>query len=54
MMNAYREPFTDPAGQEPALRWPNELPLAGEPVRNVKVIDESGQWLKTSDTLKLM
>jgi haloalkane dehalogenase len=29
-MNAYREPFLDPADRKPVWRWPNELPIAGE------------------------
>ncbi len=53
-MHAYREPFIDPASREPVFMWPNELPIAGEPARNVKVIDEIGQWLKTSGTPKLL
>ena len=30
-MNAYRAPFLDPAHRKPLWRWPNELPIAGEP-----------------------
>lgn len=53
-MNAYREPFRDPVSRKVVLMWPNELPIAGEPARNVKVIEEIGQWLTTSKTPKLL
>lgn len=53
-LNAYREPFTNPASRKVVLMWPNELPIAGEPARNVKVIEEIGQWLTTSKTPKLL
>jgi len=53
-MNAYRAPFTDPVSRKPVFMWPNELPIAGEPARNVKVIEEIGLWLTTSETPKLL
>lgn len=53
-MNAYREPFRTPASRKPVFQWPNELPIAGEPARNVQVIEDIGQWLSTSKTPKLL
>ena len=53
-LNAYREPFADPADREPILVWPNELPIAGEPARNVEAIEQIGDWLTTSDMPKLL
>lgn len=52
--DAYREPFLDPSSRKPILVWPNELPIAGEPARNVKVVLKVDEWLKTSKTPKLL
>ena len=53
-MNAYREPFTDPATRKPVWRWPNELPIAGEPADVAAVITEYNQKLQQSDLPKLL
>ncbi len=53
-MDAYRAPFLDPADREPIFMWPNEIPIAGEPARNVAVVEAIGQWLSTSDQPKLV
>lgn len=51
---AYREPFTDPDTRYPIYMWPNELPIGGEPRRNVGVVEAVGEWLRESDTPKLL
>jgi haloalkane dehalogenase len=53
-IEAYREPFLDPARRESILAWPRELPIAGEPARNVEVIGRIGDWLRRSDLPKLL
>ena len=53
-MDAYRAPFLDAADREPIFVWPNEIPIAGEPARNVAVVEAIGQWLSTSDQPKLV
>ncbi len=53
-MAAYRAPFLDPAHRQPILVWPNELPIAGEPARNLAVVEEIGQWLMTAEQPKLL
>ena len=53
-VNAYREPFKVPASRFPIYVWPNELPIAGEPARNVLVVNAVGDWLKTSKIPKLL
>lgn len=53
-VDAYREPFLDPASRFPIYVWPNELPIAGEPARNVTVVNAIGAWLKTSKIPKLL
>jgi haloalkane dehalogenase len=30
-LDAYRAPFLDPASRTPMLRWPQEIPIAGDP-----------------------
>lgn len=52
--DAYREPFLDPASRLPIFVWPNELPIGGEPARNVQAVLEVATWLKTSDVPKLL
>jgi len=53
-MDAYRAPFLEPSDREPIYVWPNEIPIAGEPARNVAVVEAIGQWLATSDQPKLV
>ncbi len=52
--DAYRAPFVDPATRFPIYVWPNELPIAGKPARNVALVQAIGEWLKTSPTPKLL
>lgn len=53
-MAAYREPFPDAESRFPIYVWPNELPIGGEPARNVAVVEAVGDWLKSSATPKLL
>lgn len=53
-MAAYRAPFLEPASRLPIYRWPNELPIAGEPARNADMIAAIGTWLQSSDLPKLL
>lgn len=53
-MDTYRAPFLDEATRTPLLMWPNELPIAGEPARNVDVFEANNAWLTTSETPKLL
>ena len=53
-MDAYRAPFLEPASRKPLLVWPNEVPIGGEPERNVSVIETIGDWLKTAEHPKLL
>jgi len=52
-MDAYREPFRDPASREPLYRWPNELPIAGQPADTDALIRKIGTWLGENDVPKL-
>jgi haloalkane dehalogenase len=53
-LDAYRAPFLDPATRFPIYVWPNELPIAGKPARNVQVVTAVGEWLKTTPMPKLL
>lgn len=53
-MNAYREPFLDPAARKPLWRWPNELPIAGEPADVAEAVATYGAKLTQSDLPKLL
>jgi haloalkane dehalogenase len=53
-MDAYREPFRDPASRRPMWRWPNQIPLDGEPAEVVDVVAHYARWLGESDVPKLL
>ena len=53
-MTAYRRPFLDPKTRFPIYVWPNELPMGGEPARNVDAVERVAEWLRTSETPKLL
>ena len=52
--DTYREPFLNPEDRQPIYVWPNELPIAGEPARNVIAVEAVGEWLKKSNIPKLL
>lgn len=47
-MDYYRAPYPTPASRKPTLVWPRELPMGGEPARNVEVVTAIGEWMKTT------
>lgn len=53
-MEEYRRPFLQ-AGEDrrPMLSWPRELPLEGEPVDVVGIVNAYASWLATTDIPKL-
>jgi haloalkane dehalogenase len=54
-MNEYRRPFLN-AGEDrrPTLTWPREIPLVGEPEDVIKIVNDYGEWLSSSDLPKLL
>lgn len=52
--DAYRAPFLEPESRYPIYVWPRELPIAGEPARNVEAVLKTAEWLKTSEVPKLL
>jgi haloalkane dehalogenase len=48
-MEAYRDPFREPAHRLPTLAWPRELPIDGEPADVVELVNSYGRWLASSE-----
>ena len=53
-MAAYRAPFPTPASRRPILRFPRELPIAGEPQDVYAMIEQDHAALRTSEYPKLL
>jgi haloalkane dehalogenase len=53
-MDAYRAPFLDPESRRPVWRWPNEIPIDGEPKDVVAIVERYDRWLAESDVPKLL
>jgi haloalkane dehalogenase len=53
-MDTYREPFLDVASRKPVWRWPNELPIAGEPADVHEAVQSYSERLQQSSLPKLM
>jgi haloalkane dehalogenase len=53
-MDAYRAPFLEPKSRTPMWRWPNEIPLEGEPRDVVEIVTAYGKWLGESSVPKLL
>ena len=53
-MNRYREPYREPASRKPLWRWPNEIPIAGEPADVVEAVNTFNAKLQQSVLPKLL
>ncbi len=53
-MARYREPFREPASRKPVWRWPNEIPIDGEPADVTALVDAYATWLSECDVPKLL
>lgn len=53
-MNIYREPYLEPASRKPLWRWPNEIPIEGEPADVTKIVGDYNAWLQETDIPKLL
>ncbi|UCH36295.1 MAG: haloalkane dehalogenase [Armatimonadota bacterium] len=53
-MDYYREPFKEPASRRPLWRWPNEVPVAGEPADVAEAVETYSRRLRESDLPKLL
>lgn len=53
-MQVYRAPYVDPPTRKPIWRWPNEIPIEGEPAATVAVARDFASWLQRSPIPKLL
>jgi len=53
-MARYREPFPDPPSRKPLWRWPNEIPIEGEPPDVHEAVQAYNAWIQRTDTPMLM
>ena len=53
-MARYREPFLEPGARRPVWRWPNEIPVDGEPADVTALVGEYSAWLGASSVPKLL
>ena len=53
-MNEYRRPFLNTGeDRRPTLSWPRQIPIQGEPIEVVEVVENYSHWLSSSDLPKL-
>jgi haloalkane dehalogenase len=53
-MAVYRRPYREPGeSRRPTLTWPREIPVGGEPVDVVAIVDSYARWLAESPIPKL-
>ena len=53
-MSVYRAPFPTPGSRRPTWRFPNELPIAGEPAEVYSTLEEALRALAQSSYPKLL
>ncbi len=53
-MAVYRAPFETEESRLPTLVWPREIPIGGQPARNVVTVHDYGAWLAESAVPKLV
>jgi len=52
--NHYSEPYPTPESRKPVWKWPNEIPIGGEPKNTHDIISSYNQWLQTTEIPMLM
>ena len=53
-MNHYREPFKEPSCRKPTWRWPNEVPIDGQPPDVTETVETYNKKLQCSEVPKLL
>ena len=48
-MAYYRAPYPDAASRKPTLVWPREVPIEGEPARNVQLVQRYSAWMTSTE-----
>ena len=52
-MEHYRAPYIEPSSREPLYRWPNEIPVEGEPKDVAAIVETYHAWLLKTEVPKL-
>ena len=52
-MAAYRAPFDNPEHRQPTLNWPRQIPINGEPLHMVELVDAYAAFMANTDIPKL-
>jgi haloalkane dehalogenase len=52
--NHYSEPYPTPESRKPVWKWPNEIPIGGEPKNMHDIVSSYNQWLQTTEIPMLM
>lgn len=53
-MDHYREPYKEEAARKPVWRWPNELPIEGEPADVWEAAVAYHEWLQRTEVPKIL
>jgi haloalkane dehalogenase len=53
-LDTYRSPYEDPASRSPMLRWPQEIPIAGEPADVVELVQANQAVITDPDAANLL
>ena len=53
-MNRYREPYPTPESRLPVWKWPNEIPISGEPADVHEIVANYYEWLQATQVPKLL
>ncbi len=53
-MDRYREPYKEEAARKPVWRWPNEIPIEGEPKDVHEAAEAYWAWLQQTELPKLL
>jgi haloalkane dehalogenase len=53
-LDAYRSPYRDPAARRPVWRWPQEIPIEGEPADVVAIVTANQAVIADPSTPKLL
>ncbi len=53
-MDHYREPYKEVAARKPVWRWPNELPIDGEPADVWEAVVAYHEWLQRTEVPKIL
>jgi len=53
-MDRYREPFLEPASRKPVWKWPNEIPIEGQPADVTEAVESYSLKLQQSELPELL